>query len=119
LASEPIVSFRFDVDGVSDLEDGELVLCRGWRAEGESGAVLAMLPTAMRPMPASLDRLAHEYELRDEHDAVWATRLADPSGVPHLNLRHRVVIELEKPFLGAPRRSTATSCGSIRRRKGR
>jgi PAS domain S-box-containing protein len=94
-------SFQFDADGVSDLqvlwEDGERVFCRGWRADGEGGrsAVLAVL-LAAEPPPAALDRLAHEYELRDALDAAWAARplalsreggrtvllLEDPGGEP-------------------------------------
>ena len=59
-------------------------------------AVLAVLPAAERPPQAVLDRLAHEYELRDELDAAWAARplalvresgrtallLEDPGGEP-------------------------------------
>ena len=95
-------SFPLDADGVSDLEvlweDGERVLGRGWRAEGDGGrtAVLAVLPAAERPLPAVLDRLVHEYELRDALDAAWAARplalsreggrtallLEDPGGEP-------------------------------------
>ncbi|MBV8663255.1 MAG: hypothetical protein JO107_09150, partial [Hyphomicrobiales bacterium] len=74
------LSFPFGArreDGLQVLwEDGERVLCRGWRADGEGGggAVLAVLPAAERPLPAILDRLAHEYDLRDELDATWAAR---------------------------------------------
>ena len=95
-------SFQFDADGPSDLqvlwEDGERVFCRGWRADGAGGrsAVLAVLLAAERPLPAAVDRLAHEYELRDELDAAWAARplalaieggrtallLDDPGGEP-------------------------------------
>ena len=95
-------SFQFDADGLSDLhflwEDGERVFYRGWRADGAGGrsAVLAVLPAAERPLPAGLDRLAHEYELREELDAAWAARplaltreggrtallLEDPGGEP-------------------------------------
>ena len=95
-------SFQFDADGVSDLqvllEDGERVLCRGWRADAEGGrsAALAVLLAAERPPPAALERLAHEYELRDALDAAWAARplalsreggrtallLEDPGGEP-------------------------------------
>ena len=95
-------SFQFEADGVSDLqvlwEDGERVFCRGWRADGAGGrsSVLAVLPPAERPPPAVLDRLAHEYELKDEFDAAWAARplelareggrtalmLEDPGGEP-------------------------------------
>ena len=79
-------------------EDGERVLCRGWRADGDGGrsAALAVLLAAERPPPAALDRLAHEYELRDALDAAWAARplalsseggrtallLEDPGGEP-------------------------------------
>ena len=95
-------SLQFGAGGVRDLqvlwEDGERVFCRGWSTNGEGGAdtMLAVLPVAERPLPASLDRLAHEYGLRDELDAAWAARplalvseggrtallLEDPDGEP-------------------------------------
>ena len=57
-------------------EDGERVLSRGWRldADGNRCAVLVVLPAAEHPRPATLDRLAHEYGLREELDAAWAAR---------------------------------------------
>src|SRR2546426_1082686 len=58
-------------------DDGERVLCRGWRSEGNPSARLAVLPAAEHPAPASLDRLAHEYGLRDELDSDWAVRPLD------------------------------------------
>ena len=82
-------------------EDGERVFCRGWRAEGSSrSAVLAVLPASERPPAAVLDRLIHEYGLRDELDASWAARplalaresgrtallLEDPGGEPLVRL---------------------------------
>jgi PAS domain S-box-containing protein len=36
--------------------------------------VLAVLPAAEHPTPATLDRLAREYELKDELDGAWAVR---------------------------------------------
>jgi serine/threonine protein kinase len=72
--------FQFDADGISDLQvlckDGERVFCRGWRADSQGGrsAMLAVLPAAERPPPAALERLAHEYELRDSLDGEWAAR---------------------------------------------
>jgi PAS domain S-box-containing protein len=79
-------------------EDGDRVFCRGWRlrADGSRSAVLAVLPAAEHPPPASLDRLTHEYELKDEIDGAWAVRplelgreggrtmlvLEDPGGEP-------------------------------------
>jgi hypothetical protein len=71
-------SLKFDVEGVSDLqglwEGGERVFCRGWRVDGGGGhsTVLAVLPAEERPLPVILERLAHEYELRDELVAAWA-----------------------------------------------
>ena len=77
---------------------GDRVFCRGWRpgADGERRAVLIMLPAGERPSPATLGRLAHYYELKDELDGAWAVRplelvreqgrtmlaLEDPGGAP-------------------------------------
>jgi len=57
-------------------EDGERVFCRGWRDGGDvdSSAVLAVVPASDPPTPRSLDRLAHEYGLKDELDGAWAVR---------------------------------------------
>src|SRR5258706_8926873 len=57
-------------------EDGERVFCRGWRlgADGNRGAVLAVLPAAEHPPPATLEGFAHEYGLKDELDGAWAVR---------------------------------------------
>jgi PAS domain S-box-containing protein len=95
-------SFRFGAEVDDDLqvlwEDGERVFCRGWHlgADGNRGPVLVVLPVAEHPPPASLARLAHEYELKDELDGEWAVRplelrrergrtmlvLEDPGGEP-------------------------------------
>ena len=69
----------FGADGERRLqvlwEDGERVFCRGERhADGHRAAVLAVLPAAEQPTPATLDRLAREYELKDELDGTWAVR---------------------------------------------
>jgi serine/threonine protein kinase len=79
-------------------EEAEHVFCRGWRlgADGTRSVVLAVLPATEHPPPASLDRLAHEYGLKDELDGAWAARplelgrergrpmlmLEDPGGEP-------------------------------------
>ncbi|HTD54047.1 MAG TPA: serine/threonine-protein kinase PknK, partial [Silvibacterium sp.] len=56
-------------------ENEELVFCRREaHADGHRAAVLAVLPAAEHPTPATLDRLAHEYGLRDELDGAWAVR---------------------------------------------
>ena len=57
------------------LEDGERVLCRGWRdGSGNGSAVLAVLSASERPAPAFIDQLAHEYALKDELDGRSAAR---------------------------------------------
>ncbi len=56
-------------------DDGERVFCRD-KLPGEGGghAVLLARPAAEHPLPATLDRLAHEFALRDELDGAWAVR---------------------------------------------
>ncbi len=67
-----------DEDGSRDesWEDGEFVVRRAWRhaTDGKRDAVLLVFPAAEHPTPATLDRLAHEYGLKDELDAAWAVR---------------------------------------------
>jgi PAS domain S-box-containing protein len=60
-------------------EDGERVFRRGWRVgdDGDRSAVLVVLPAAEHPSPSSLDRLAHEYGLKDELDEAWAAQPLD------------------------------------------
>jgi hypothetical protein len=85
-------SFCTETDGLKVVwEDGERVFCRGWclDANGNRGAVLAVLPAAMHPSPANLDRLTHEYGLKDELNAAWAARpqaLGQEHGRPMLML---------------------------------
>ncbi len=80
------------------LKEGERVLCRGWRdnGEGDGTAVLAVLSGSECPTPAFVDQLAHEYALRDELDGRSAAKpralvrengqtmllLEDPGGEP-------------------------------------
>jgi predicted ATPase len=76
--------------------DAERLLYRGSR-EGASGGrvpILAARPTAARPGPDSVGRLAHEYGLKESLDSAWAARpldfdrdrsllfLNDPGGEP-------------------------------------
>jgi len=79
-------------------EDGERVLCRGWRDDGDGDrtAVLAVLSASEHPTPGFVDRLAHEYALKDELDGRSTARplavvrehgrtmllLEDPGGEP-------------------------------------
>jgi len=62
------------VDSEALFQDGERVVGRGRRADGAGGSVLIVAPAAERPSPGCLERLAHEYELKDELDAAWAAR---------------------------------------------
>jgi len=87
------------------LEDGERVLCRGWRDDGDSdgAAVLAVLAASEHPPPAFVVQLAHEYELKDQLEARSAARplalvrehgrtmllLEDPGGEPLARLLGR------------------------------
>ena len=79
-------------------EEGERVFCRAWREadDGEQSAILAVVPTSEHPSPRCLDRLAHEYGLKEVLDGAWAARplalerehggsmlmLEDPGGEP-------------------------------------
>src|ERR1700726_1840854 len=94
------LSLSLEAGGVSRLtvllEDGERVLCRGWRGDGDGTAVLAVLSASEHPAPAFVDRLAHEYGLKDQLDGRSAGRplalvrehgrtmllLEDPGGEP-------------------------------------
>jgi serine/threonine protein kinase len=60
-------------------EDGDRVFRRGWRLDdnGKRNAVLIVLLAIEHPSRSTLDRLTHEYELRDELDASWAVRPLD------------------------------------------
>src|SRR5215510_3965231 len=87
-------------DGSSQVlwEDGERVFSHGWRLDdnGNRLAVLLVAPATDHPSRSKLDRLTHEYELKDELDRAWAARplalmrdagrtvlvLDDPGGEP-------------------------------------
>src|SRR6516165_8366494 len=60
-------------------EDGERVFYRGWRLEddGKRRPVLTVVPAADQPSRSSLDRLTHEFELKEELDGTWAVRPLD------------------------------------------
>src|SRR5271154_4832854 len=89
-------SFRVATDENGGLrvmwEDGERVFCRGWRqgVREEERAVLIVAPAGERPSPAGLDRLAHEYELKDELHGAWAAR---PSELVREGGRTMLVLE--------------------------
>jgi PAS domain S-box-containing protein len=103
------LSLSLEAGGVSRLtvllEDGERVLCRGWRGDGDANgtAVLAVLSASEHPTPSLVGRLTHEYGLRDELDGGSAARplalvrehgrtvllLEDPGGEPLYRLLGR------------------------------
>ena len=101
---------RFGAEGESGFEvqrmDGERILCRGRHPgrDGSGNPVLFVLPAAEHPPPASLERIAHEFGLKDELDGAWAVR-----PVELLRDRDRTVLVLDDPGgeplyrrLGAP-----------------
>ena len=102
----------FGAGGVSVLqvlwEDGERVFCRGEsHADGNRAAVLAVLPAAEHPTPATLDRLAREYGLKDELDGAWAVRplaLVRERGRTMLVLEDTLCEPLDR-LLGPPMRA--------------
>src|ERR1700682_4370661 len=86
----------FDVGGYSGLrvvwEDGDRVFCRGWRdgADDDRNTVLVVLPAAEHPTSDSLNRLTHEYGLKDDLDDAWAAR---PVALTHYNDRMTLVLK--------------------------
>src|SRR5947209_241603 len=100
----------FDASGDAGLQilwqDGERIFCRRWRdsPDRDRSAVLAVLPAAEHPTPGSLDRLTHEYGLKEDLDAAWAARPLEL-----VRERGRTVLVLDDPggepldrLLGAP-----------------
>src|SRR5262245_23953730 len=58
--------------------DGERVFSRGPHpSEGDGQDVLVARPAAGHPLPTSIDRIAHEFGLKDELDGAWALRPLD------------------------------------------
>jgi hypothetical protein len=52
----------------------ELIFCRGWLNGVDGNGKLAVFPASAQPRPTALDRLIHEYSLKDELDGTWAVR---------------------------------------------
>src|SRR6516162_1313200 len=75
-------------------EDDERVFCRRWRdgADGNRHAILAVFSAAEHPTPSSLDRLTHEYGLKDDLDGAWAARPLEL-----VRERGRTMLMLESP----------------------
>jgi len=89
---------RFDVGGDNGLQiawaDGDRVFYRGWYSDAGSSRdpVLVVFPAAEQPTPDSLNRLIHEYGLKDELDDAWAAR---PVALTHHN--DRMALTLKDP----------------------
>jgi PAS domain S-box-containing protein len=75
-------------------DDGELVLCRTWHdgIAGERHSVLTLQAVAEQPTPDVVNRLAHEYELKDQLDDSWAIR-----PIEFVRERERTLLVLESP----------------------
>ena len=73
-------------------EDGERLLCRRTSEEvdGISKTVLVVIPATEQPSPATINRLAREYEIRGELDGAWAAR---PLELVHEHGRTILVLE--------------------------
>jgi hypothetical protein len=70
-------------------EEAEFAFCRGRKDAGELPTILLAAPVSGHPIPSILERLEHEYSLRDELDSDWAARpltLARREGRPMLIL---------------------------------
>ena len=82
-------------------DDGERIFSRVRRSVREGdGSVLVARPATQQPRPDCLDRLAHEFDLKDELDAAWSVKplqlardgaqvqlvLSDPGGLPLVHL---------------------------------
>ncbi|HTO63017.1 MAG TPA: AAA family ATPase [Bradyrhizobium sp.] len=86
--------------------DDDRIFCRTSRREsdGSCRSVLAVLPAVEHAVSASLDRLAHEYALKEQLDATWALRplgLERDRGRPVLLLDDQGGEPLER-LIGAP-----------------
>src|SRR6266403_857585 len=55
-------------------EDEGFAFCRGRKIDGKLPTILLVAPLSEHPVPAVLERLEHEYSLRDELDSDWAAR---------------------------------------------
>jgi PAS domain S-box-containing protein len=87
-------------------EDGELILFRAWHdgADRHRQSVLVLQSAAEQPTPNAVNRLAHEYALKDQLDASWAIR---PVELLHDHERTSLVLEAPdglplEHFMGAP-----------------
>ena len=106
-------------------EDGDRVFWRG-RRDGIDGHrnVLVVMPAAEHPTPGILNRLTHEFELKDDLDDSWAARplelvrergqtvlvLNDPGGQP---LNHLIDSPMDLPAFLRVARSLSIALGHL------
>jgi serine/threonine protein kinase len=79
MMSYPLNGLNADGSGHVLWEDGDRVF-RQARCLGDDdnrSAVLVVQPATGHPSPSSLDRLTHDYDLKDELDGAWAVRPLD------------------------------------------
>ena len=74
----------------SRLREGEEYILYSGRTDGELPAILVVAPVSEYPALESLERLEHEYLLRDELDSDWAAR---PLALTHHLGRTMLVLE--------------------------
>jgi serine/threonine protein kinase len=75
MLSSSLSTGTFDSNYITLLENGDAMVCRGLHnAEGETRSVLAVIPASDAPASDFLERLRHEYELREVLDSGWAAR---------------------------------------------
>src|ERR1700733_6311410 len=55
-------------------EDEEFAFRRGRRRDGELATILLLAPVSEDPVSAILERVEHEYSLREELESDWAAR---------------------------------------------
>jgi PAS domain S-box-containing protein len=94
-------------------EDEGFALCRGRRDDGELPTILSVAPITEHPVPAILERLEHEYALRDELDSGWAARpltLVRREGQPMLILEDAGGEPLDR-LLGPARNASRSDAG--------
>ena len=69
-------------------DDGERVLSR--ERGSNDGSLLAVRPAMGQPLPSTLERLAHEYSLRDDLNPAWALQ---PTAFERTGTRVRLLFD--------------------------
>src|SRR5262249_37969633 len=87
-------------------EDDAFILYRTWHegSDGTRQGVLVLVPATERPPPTVLNRLTHEYELRDQLEDSWAVQpreLVRELGRTYLVLDSPDAVTLDR-LIGAP-----------------